>query len=214
MAEEYSVQDHSRVRRSAKRGVYDKETVHAILDGARICHVGFVDGGRPFVMPTLHARDGETILLHGAKASRMMQCAAGGEPVCITCTIVDGLVLARSAFNHSVNYRSAVVFGTGVSVDDVDEKMRVLERFTDKIIPGRWADLRATTEKEMAATAVVAVTIESASAKVRTGGPIDFDEDMTETVWAGVVPIHEQLGAPEPDPANHADTSLPEYLKQ
>ncbi len=213
MAEEYSVQDHTRVRRSAKRGTYDKETVHGIIDTARICHVGFLEGGRPFVIPTLHARDGEQILLHGAKASRMMQYAASGEPVCITCTLVDGLVLARSAFHHSANYRSAVVFGTGTPIEDADEKMRVLERFTEKLVPGRWAELRATTEKELAVTAVVSVRIESASAKVRTGGPIDLDEDMADPVWAGVVPIREQLGPPEPDEALAADTPVPDHVK-
>lgn len=212
MVEEYPKTDRNRVQRSAKRGAYDKETVHTIIDSARICHVGFLEGGSPCVIPTLHARDGEQILLHGAKASRLMQYAASGEPVCITCTHVDGLVLARSAFNHSVNYRSAVVFGTGKSVEDSAEKLRTLEMFTERIVPGRWEELRETTEKELAATAVVSVTIESASAKVRTGGPHDFDEDMTEPVWAGVVPIHETFGPVEPDPALDAGTPVPEYL--
>lgn len=213
MVDEYTKTDHTRVRRLAKRGAYDKKTVHAIIDGTRICHVGFLEEGRPFVIPTLHARRGGEILLHGAKASRLVQYAASGKPVCITCTLVDGIVLARSAFNHSINYRSAVVFGVGRPIEGFEEKMRALELFTNKIVPGRWEDLRATTEKELAATAVAAVTIESASAKVRTGGPHDFDEDMAEKVWAGVVPIHEQLGPFEPDAALDADTPIPDYLK-
>ena len=213
MADEYPKTDRNRVQRSAKRGAYDKETVHAIIDAARICHVGFLEGGSPCVIPTLHARDDEQILLHGAKASRLMQYAASGEPVCITCTHVDGLVLARSAFNHSVNYRSAVVFGAGKPIEDPAEKLRVLERFTERIVPGRWEDLRATTEKELAATAVASVTIESASAKVRTGGPHDFDEDMTEPVWAGVVPIQETFGPVEPDGSLAPGTPVPKYLQ-
>jgi len=213
VADEYSVQNHNRVNRSAKRGAYDKKAVHAIIDEARICHVGFLEGGRPFVIPTLHAREGGEIYLHGSKESRLMQYAASGEPICITCTLVDGLVLARSAFNHSANYRSAVVFGTGKPVEDAGEKMRVLERFTDKIVPGRWADLRATTDKEVAATSVVSIVIESASAKIREGGPIDFDEDMDEDVWAGVVPIREQLGTPEPDGGLNVDIPIPDYLQ-
>ncbi len=213
MADKYPITDHSRVRRSAKRGAYDRATVHGIIDAARICHVGFLEGTRPFVIPTLHARMGEEILLHGAKASRLMQYAASGEPICITCTLVDGLVLARSALHHSANYRSAVVFGTGRPIEDPDEKMSVLELFTEKIVPGRWTELRATTEKELAATAVASVHIDSASAKVREGGPIDLEEDMTETVWAGVVPIREQLGPVEPDSLLDPATPVPEYLE-
>lgn len=213
MANEYAREDRNRVRRVAKRAKYDKATVHAIIDSTRICHVGFVEDGRPFVIPTLHARDGETILLHGAKAGRLVQYAASGEPICITCTHIDGLVLARSAFHHSVNYRSAVVFGSGRPIEGAAEKLRALQLFTNRMVPGRWAELRATTEKELGATGVAAVTIESASAKVRTGGPLDDEEDLDATVWAGVMPIRETLGPPEPDVALRAGTTLPDYLR-
>lgn len=209
---EFPKTDKNRVRRMPNRGAYDKATIYPIVDAALICHVGLVRDGEPVVIPTLHARRGDAILLHGATTSHLMQYAAAGHPLCLTMTLVDGLVLARSVFHHSVNYRSAVLFGRGQLVADA-EKMAALAYFTEKLLPGRWADARQPTPPEMKATAIVAVTIESASAKVRTGPPKDDEEDYALPVWAGVLPIRQQFGALEADPLLPTEIPAPDYLQ-
>lgn len=209
---EYARTARNRVRRHPERGAYDSAAIDPIVDAALLCHVGFVVEGQPFVIPTLHARDGDTILLHGAAGSRLLKHAATGAPLCITVTHLDGLVLARSVFNHSINYRSAVLFGVGQVVDDPAEKLDALLRFTERLLPGRWDDAREPTAKEIRATGVVAVTIESASAKRRSGPPIDDAEDLALPVWAGVLPVAERFGTPLPAPEPDLAPPLPGYL--
>lgn len=209
---EFTPTDKNRVRRMPTRGAYDTATIYPIVDAALICHVGLVQDGEPVVIPTLHARRGDEILLHGATTSRLMQYAAAGHPLCLTMTLVDGLVLARSVFHHSVNYRSAVLFGRGQLVPD-DQKLAYLAHFTEKLLPGRWDDVRTPNAAEFKATAVVAVTIESASAKVRTGPPKDDEEDYALPVWAGVLPIQQAFGALEADPQLTEEIAVPGYLQ-
>lgn len=202
----------NKVVRMPERGRYEREEVYPIVDAALLCHVGFVQDGQPFVIPTLHARDGDTLLLHGSSASRMMKYAGAGNPVCVTVTLLDGIVLARSIFNHSINYRSAVLFGQGRLVTDPEEKLRALARFTERLLPGRWDDAREPNPRELKATAVVAIPLDDASAKVRVGPPKDDAEDLALPVWAGVLPIRQVFDAPLPDPATPADLPLPAYL--
>ena len=202
----------NRVRRMPTRGAYDKATIYPIVDEALICHVGLIEAEQPVVIPTLHARDGDQILLHGATTSRLLRYAATGAPLCITVTHVDGLVLARSIFHHSINYRSAVLFGRGVLIEGEAAKLAALERFTEKLIPGRWDDARMPNAVELKATSVVAVTIESASAKIRTGPPKDDEEDYALSVWAGVLPLHQSVGEPLPDPAARTEIRVPDYI--
>jgi nitroimidazol reductase NimA-like FMN-containing flavoprotein (pyridoxamine 5'-phosphate oxidase superfamily) len=185
------------VRRLPKRGVYDKETVYSILDEGFICHVGFVVDEQPFVIPTGYARVGDTLYIHGSAANRMIKIAASdGVDICVTVTLLDGLVLARSAFHHSMNYRSVVVLGKGRLVTDEQEKRTALHAFTNHIVPERWEETRQPTLQELKATSVLVLPIEEASAKVRTGAPIDDEEDYALHVWAGVVPIKTQIGTP------------------
>jgi len=181
--------DHLRVKREPQRARYDRETLEAILDEALLCHIGFEVDGRPYVIPTLHARVGDTLYVHGSSASRMLRHAGSGAPVCVTVTLFDGLVLAKSVFNHSVNYRSAVVFGTATVVEG-DEKREALRALTQQLAPGRWDEARQPTELELKATWILALPLSEASAKVRTGGPEDEPEDVDLPVWAGVVPVH------------------------
>jgi hypothetical protein len=205
-AAEFAVTELNKVHRLPQRGHYDRETVYAILDAAIVCHVGFVQDGQPFVIPTSYARAGDTVLLHGAPASRLLRHITAGEPVSISVAILDGLVLAKSAFHHSVNYRSAVVFGRGRLLDDPAEKLDALAILTEHLAPGRWAATRQPNAAELKATAVVAITIESASAKMRSGPPVDAANDLALPVWAGVLPIHETVGAAIP--ADHCDPAL------
>ncbi|MFN0088868.1 MAG: pyridoxamine 5'-phosphate oxidase family protein [Acidimicrobiales bacterium] len=189
------------VRRLPERGRYDRATVHAILDEGFVCHVGFVWDGRPAVIPTAYGRVGDTLYLHGSPASRMLRTLRGeGVDCCVTVTLVDGLVLARSAFHHSINYRSVVVFGRATEVRDPAEKAAALDAFVDHVHPGRRGALRATTEAELRATLVLALPIEEASAKLRAGPPIDDEEDYELAIWAGVVPLSLTPGPPAPDP--------------
>jgi nitroimidazol reductase NimA-like FMN-containing flavoprotein (pyridoxamine 5'-phosphate oxidase superfamily) len=188
--------DRIRVKREPKRGRYDRETIDAILDEGLICHLGFEVDGQPFVIPTLHARVGDTLYIHGSSASRALRHAGSGAPVCVTVTIFDGLVLAKSVFNHSVNYRSAVVFGTARVVPD-EEKREALHALTNQLVPGRWEEARQPTDQELKATWILAVPIDEASAKVRTGGPDDEPEDLDLPVYAGVVPVHLAAGPSE-----------------
>jgi hypothetical protein len=204
---DYEVTELNRVTRLPNRGHYDRETIHRIIDEALICHVAFVADGQPFIIPTIHARTGDTIILHGAKANRMLRHIEGGNRVCIGMTLLDGIVFARSVFHHSMNYRSVVLFGTGSAIEADEEKLRALELLTEKIARGRWKEARLPTTKELAATSVISVTIETASAKIRTGPPKDDEEDYSLPVWAGVLPLALQPLQPITDP--NSRTTLP-----
>jgi uncharacterized protein len=193
------VPDHLRVKREPQRGVYDRETIDAILDEALVCHLGFAVDGQPYVIPTLHARIGDLLYVHGSAASRMLRHAASDARICVTVTLLDGLVLARSVFNHSIDYRSVVVLGTPTLVEDVDEKRDALRAFTEHVAPGRWEEARQPTDQELKATWILSVPLDEASAKIRTGPPEDEPEDLDLPVWAGVVPIHLAAGPSEYD---------------
>jgi nitroimidazol reductase NimA-like FMN-containing flavoprotein (pyridoxamine 5'-phosphate oxidase superfamily) len=203
----------TQVKRLPKRGKYDAETVYGILDSGFVCHVGFSVDGQPYVIPTNYGRAGKMLYLHGSAASRMLRTLSEGVPVCVTVTHVDGLVLARSAFHHSVNYRSVVILGTARLVEDPTEKMEVLRIFTEHVMKGRWDDVRQPTEQELKATTVLALPLEEVSAKVRTGGPLDDEADYALPVWAGVLPLETVVKAPEPDALRKNDPALPEYVK-
>jgi nitroimidazol reductase NimA-like FMN-containing flavoprotein (pyridoxamine 5'-phosphate oxidase superfamily) len=202
----------TRLKRLPKRGHFDRETVYAILDEAFICHVGFVSDGQPFVIPTGFARVGDELYIHGSAASRMMRVLAEGIDVCVTVTLVDGLVLARSAFHHSMNYRSVVVLGKAEIVTAADEKSKALEALTEHIVPGRWADVRWPTDLELKATTVLKLPITEASAKVRTGDPIDDQEDYAMEVWAGVLPLSLNPGKPIADAKLDVNIEPPQYI--
>lgn len=194
----------TRVKREPQRGRYDRETVDAILDEALISHIGFVHDGHPFVIPTLHARVGDVVYIHGSAASRMLRELDAGVPVCLTATLFDGLVLAKSVFNHSVNYRSVVLLGTATRVPD-EEKETALHALTEQLVPGRWDEVRAPTAQELKATWILALPIDEASAKVRVGGPEEEPEDEDLPVWHGVVPVHLAAGPSEYDWRRVAD---------
>jgi nitroimidazol reductase NimA-like FMN-containing flavoprotein (pyridoxamine 5'-phosphate oxidase superfamily) len=191
--------ERTTIRRLPKRGHYDRATIEAILDEALLCHIGFVADGQPVVIPTIHARIGDTLYVHGSAASRMLRTLRDGVPACVTVTILDGLVLARSTFHHSMNYRSVVVFGTAREVTDREEKLRALEAIVEHVVPGRTREARAPNEKELVATMVLAMPIAEASAKIRTGPPLDDEEDYALPVWAGVIPMRLVTGEPIPD---------------
>jgi nitroimidazol reductase NimA-like FMN-containing flavoprotein (pyridoxamine 5'-phosphate oxidase superfamily) len=209
---QFNKSDKTRINRLPQRGHYDRETIYAILDEALICHVGFVEGGQPYVIPINFARMDDRIILHGAKASRLLKHIEAGHPVCVEATLVDGLVLARSVFHHSVNYRSVVLFGTGHGIEDEQEKMAALEAVTEHLIPGRWKEARHPNKKEMKATRVVAIQIDEASAKVRVGPPVDEEEDYALPVWAGLLPLQELPAAPIRDELQSQDVALPNYI--
>ena len=202
-----------RVRRLPKRAAYDRATIHAILDEALVCHLGFVHDQQPFVIPTLHARVDERLYVHGSSASRMLGKLAEGVAACVTVTLIDGLVLARSAFHHSVNYRSVVLLGTARAVTEPDEKLAALRAFTEQVVPGRWADVRPPTPQELKATSVLCLPLEEASAKLRSGQPVDDEEDYAMDVWAGVLPLELRALAPEADPRLAAGIALPAYVR-
>lgn len=203
----------TRVTRMPKRAVYEREQIEAILDEAPICHVGTVgDAGHPVVIPTLHARAGGSLYLHGSAASPTLR-RAGRAEICVTATLLDGLVLARSAVHHSVNYRSVVVFGQAETVESEEEKCQALEAFTEKLIPGRWGDARLPTAQELKATAVLRLPLGEASAKVRSGGPLDDDEDYELPVWAGTVGLRLAASAPEADERLMPGVECPDYLQ-
>lgn len=188
------------LKRHPERGRFDRAAVYAILDEALVCHVGFVVDGQPFVIPTGFARHGDTLLIHGSAASRMLQAAQGGIPLCVTVTVLDGLVLARAAYDHSMNYRSVVVLGTARLVDDPAEKLEALRAFTEHMVRGRWDQVRHPSPNELKATSVLALPLHEASAKVRQGPPVDNEEDYALPVWAGVVPLTLVAAPPIPDP--------------
>jgi hypothetical protein len=191
--------DRARVRRAPARADYDRATIDAILDEALVAHLGFAVDGQPYVIPTLHARVDDVVYVHGSAASRAIMTAGRGLPVCLTATLLDGLVLARSAFHHSMNYRSVVVLGQARYVEGPDERLAALEAFTERLVPGRWGEVRPPTRQELKGTRVLALPLDEASAKVRSGGPVDDDEDYALDVWAGVVPLALAAGEPEPD---------------
>ncbi len=205
---------HTTIKRHAERGDYDRQTVNNILDCMPLAHVGFATDGQPFVIPALQVRIDDMLYLHGSRGSRLMAVAAAGKPLSISVAIMDGLVLARSIANTSMNYRSVVLFGRGIALENVDDKRTVLKRFTERLLPGRWDDARQPTAAELEATAVVAVPLIEASAKVRTGGPADLAEDMDMTNWAGVIPLIPQLGAPELAANSRFAGTLPVYMAQ
>lgn len=204
------VTDRTRVRRLPQRGQYETETIHAILDEALICHVGFVVDGNPVVIPTIHWRDGDTLYFHGSAASRMLRSLRDGVDACVTVTLLDGLVLARSAFHHSMNYRSVVVFGKAREVGE-DEKVRALETLVEHVVRGRSQEVRGPNAKELRQTLVLALPIDEASAKIRTGGPVDDNEDYGLPVWAGVLPLRLTPGEPIVD--DRVSVEMPEYVK-
>lgn len=203
----------TRVVREADRAVYDRETVYSILDEGFLCHAGFVVDGQPFVIPTSYGRKDTNLYIHGSAASRMLRQLKDAVPVCITVTLLEGLVLARSIFNHSMNYRSVVVLGKATLVDDPEEKLEALRILSEHILPGRWAESRQPNERELKATSVLRVPIEEFSAKVRQGPAIDDEEDYAFPTWAGVVPLAMVAGAPIDDARLLPGKEAPEYAK-
>ena len=212
MSEQLNVTDKTRLRRLPKRGSHEVETIYGILDEGFIAHVGFVANGQTYVIPTGYARCGDKLLIHGSSVSRMMRVLTEEIEVCITVTLIDGLVVARSAFHHSMNYRSVVVFGTAKIIDDENEKLEALRAFTEHIIPHRWAEVRPPTANELKATTVLALPLREASAKIRTGNPVDDEADYQMNIWAGVLPVATSFGNPLPDPQLNPDIKLPEYI--
>lgn len=208
----YPVTHNTKISRSAKRGAYDEATIYQILDEGIFCHIAYVNEGQPMMIPTGYCRVGNKIYIHGSVGSHFMRNLADGRRVCLTVSFIDGLVLARSAFSHSVNYRSVVVFSHAALVTDEQERWDALEAFTNQVIPGRWEEIRQPNAKEMKATMVIAFEIEEASAKVRTGGPNDDEEDYQWPVWAGVLPLKTQALAPIEDPKTPFTKPVPEYV--
>ncbi len=205
--------DRVRLRRKRERGSHDRGLIDAILDEALISHLGFTDAsGWPVVTPTLHARDGDLVYCHGSGASRTLRALAGGAPVCLTVSLLDGLVLARAAMHHSANYRSVMLFGRASTVEDPRAKLAALRAIVEHIVPGRWRDVRAPSENELKATSVLAIPIEVASAKVRGGPPLDDEQDHSLAAWAGVIPLASTPGVPEPDPRLAPGIAPPAYV--
>jgi len=201
------------LKRLPKRGEFNRDAVYKILDEALVCHVGFVVDGQPFVIPTSYGRIGDKLYIHGSAASRMLRSLQGGIPVCVTVTLIDGLVLARSAFHHSVNYRSVVIFGNANLVEDEEGKMAALAALTEHIVPGRWAEVRPPNAQELKATSVLVVPLEEVSAKVRTGPPVDDEEDMAIPVWAGELPVRLMAGLPVRDSQLPPEIDAPDYVR-
>jgi uncharacterized protein len=201
----------TRVVRESDRGVYDRDTINRILDEGSLCHVGFVVDGQPFVIPTSYGRNGDVLYIHGSAASRMLRNLDRGIPVCVTVTLLDGLVLARSVFNHSMNYRSVVILGTATLIDNPEEKLAALRALSEHILPQRWNDSRQPNEKELKATSVLRIPIDEFSAKVRVGPPIDDEPDYTFPTWAGVIPLETTVSTPIRD--DRCQRELPEYLR-
>jgi uncharacterized protein len=213
VSENFTPNERTRVVREPHRGAYDRETIDKILDEGFVCHVGFSVDGQPYVIPTMYARVGDAIYFHGSAASRMLRGAGAGLPVCITVTLVDGLVLARSVFNHSMNYRSVVALGKAVLVDAPAEKIAALRAFTEKIVPGRWNDARQPNQKELKATSILRLPLTEVSAKIRSGPVEDDAEDYALRVWAGIVPMRLTAGAPVRDARCDAEIAMPEYVE-
>ncbi|MBZ5722464.1 MAG: pyridoxamine 5'-phosphate oxidase family protein [Acidobacteriia bacterium] len=213
MSETQSPTPRTRLVREPQRAVYDRAAAYEILDEGFICHVGFVVDGQPFVIPTGYGRVGDNLYVHGSAASRMLRNLDEGVPVCVTVTLLDGLVLARSIFNHSMNYRSVVVLGTAAAVQDPEEKLAALRQLSEHILPGRWVESRQPNEKEIKATLVMRLPITEFSAKVRQGDPIDDEEDYAFQTWAGVIPLEMVAGTPINDPRLDPKTPVPGYAR-
>jgi uncharacterized protein len=204
--------ERSQLRRLPDRGSHDPATIHAILDAGFLAHVGFQVNGQPFVIPTLYGREDDRLYLHGSAASRMLGELEAGVPACVNVTLVDGLVLARSAFHHSMNYRSVVAFGTARKIEDPGQKTRALRIISEHLMAGRWDDVRVPNDQELKATAVLEFAIDEASSKVRTGGPLDDAEDYALPVWAGILPLRMEVKAPVPDPRLAEGVAVPQYV--
>ncbi len=211
---DYPPTQHSRIKRQHGRARYDRETVHAILDAGLLCHVGYVIDGQPYVTPTCYWRQGERVYWHGSSASKMLRRQAQGVPVCFTVSLLDGLVLARSGFHSSINYRSVMAFGIAEKVTEETEILAALEAFQERLTPGRWAELRPVNDQELKVTTVMSLELKEVAAKVRPGPPSDDEADYGLPVWAGVVPIRTQIGAPEDDPRLAPGIAPPDYLNQ
>jgi len=200
------------LKRLPERGSFDRATVYSILDEGFICHVGFAVEGRPFVIPTSYVRVGDKLFIHGSAASRMLRSLSEGISVCVTVTLIDGLVLARSAFHHSINYRSVVILGVATAVTNADQKLAALKDFTEHIIPGRWIQVRPPNEQELKATTVLSLPLDEVSAKIRTGGPKDDEEDYAIPIWAGELPLRMLTGAPLADAKARIEHPVPDYV--
>lgn len=212
MSENIQVTERTKIRRIPKRGSFEREKIYRILDEGFVCHVGFTVDGQPFVIPTAYARDGDNLIIHGSAASRMMRAMAGEIDVCVTVTLIDGLVLARSAFHHSINYRSVVIFGKAKFVSNEKEKLEALRLFTEHLIPNRWEDVRLPTANELKATTVLSLSLQEASAKIRVGDPKDDDEDYGMNVWAGVIPLKMTANEPVDDERLKDGIESPSYV--
>ena len=211
MSEPYTPTARTRVVREADRAVYDRAAAYQILDEGFICHVGFAVDNQPFVIPTSYGRTGDNLYIHGSAASRMLRTVSEGVPVCVTVTLTDGLVLARSVFNHSMNYRSVVALGKAVLADDPAEKREALRAFAEKILPGRWSEARQPNEQELKATSILRLPLAEVSGKMRTGAPLDDEADYALPVWAGVIPLRLAAGEPVRDPKCDASLPVPSY---
>jgi hypothetical protein len=214
VATEYQQTDRTRIFRKPGRASYDRDMVHSILDEALTCHVGFVQEGQPYVIPTIHARVGETLFLHGAKGNRMLKALIDGTPCCVTVTLVDELVLARAALHHSLNYRSVMVLGTASEFTDPGEKEKALRAVVEHIAPGRADEVRGADETDLKSTRVLSIPIEEATAKVRTGPPVDEEADLDLPFWAGRLPLTHGTGEPIPAPDLREDPAVPESIKR
>jgi uncharacterized protein len=205
--------ERTRVRRVPARAIYDRERIEAILDEGLVAHLAFAIDGQPYAIPTLHARVGDTLYIHGSAASRAVRALSEGIQACVTVTLLDGLVLARSAFHHSVNYRSVMVLGQARAVEAEQERLWALQQFTERLVPGRWAEVRPPTSKELKGVAVLAMSLQECSAKARSGPPLDEPQDMAMPVWAGVVPLTTVAGPPEADPQLQAGLKCSEVVR-
>ena len=203
----------SEINRAPSRGYYDKKTIYQIIDESNYCYISFIQNKEPFIIPTIHARIKDKLYFHGSKTSRLLHHIADGNPVCIAMTIFDGFVLARSVVHHSMNYRSVVLFGKGERIEDSKMKLKAFKAMSNHLLPGRWEDVRQPNEREINSTAVVAVKIDEASAKMRTGPPLDDEEDYKLAVWAGVLPVLKGFNNPVRDPKLKSSISLPGYIK-
>jgi nitroimidazol reductase NimA-like FMN-containing flavoprotein (pyridoxamine 5'-phosphate oxidase superfamily) len=212
--EDFNPTERTRLKRLPARGSYEREVVNRILDEGLVCHVGFVADGSPVVIPTGYGRAGDTLYVHGSAASRMLRTLSGGVRVCVTVTLLDGLVLARSAFHHSMNYRSVVIFGTASAVEDEAEKWEALRAITEHIVPGRWSEVRQPDESELRKTLVLRLPLAEASAKIRTGPPLDDEPDYQLPVWAGEIPLRLTACAPVPDPRLAPESEPPAYARR
>ncbi|RCJ40820.1 flavin-nucleotide-binding protein [Nostoc minutum NIES-26] len=212
MSQQKGPSQRTTVKRLPQRGNYERETIYQILDEGLVCHVGFIAQGQPFVIPTAYGRVNDTLYIHGSPASRMLRTLQQGIDVCVTVTLLDGLVLARSAFHHSMNYRSVVVFGTATIVEDPEQKLAALKAFTEHVINGRWDEVRSPNRPELAGTLVLSLPLAEASAKLRTGGPVDDETDYQLPIWAGEIPLKLTATTPIPDSRLHPSIKLPKYI--